>query len=69
MLLLLLEILLDSNWFLSLYSHQLVCLATFLNVSENDSFDPYQVPTIFLSILSEISSVKYCGSIKCIDCS
>lgn len=64
MLLLLLEILLESDWFLSLHSHQLVCLATFLNVSENDSFDPYQVLTIFPSILGKRSSVKYFGSIK-----
>jgi hypothetical protein len=26
---------------------QLVCLATFLKVSENDSFDPYQVVSSF----------------------
>lgn len=58
-LLLLQKILLrESNWILSLHSHQLVCLATFLNVSENDSFDLYQVLTIFSSnMLGERSSV------------
>ena len=35
-------------FFFFFFGVQLVCLATFLKVSENDSFDPYQVQNSFI---------------------
>lgn len=38
----------DNEFSLTAFPLQLVCLATFLKVSESDSFDPYQVSLIWI---------------------
>ncbi|GMP45148.1 hypothetical protein CsSME_00013771 [Camellia sinensis var. sinensis] len=48
---------------------KLVCLATFLKVSENDSFDPYQVLSGFFFYSSIIFSINFIFEDRDFSCS